>query len=160
MRLLNKMEEIQIYKDYQKHISMVLIDYNNNQKKLSNKYKFFSTIRAITIICIPLVLVIEKHDNIFIAILSAIGSFSEFYIRFNDFERKINVINNTISDLTYELLLYKNNASVYDKRDKENTKLFVERTSKIIRDTDISTYNRYNADILNYLNTDYTKNDS
>lgn len=131
--------------DYDNYIDEIQKNYDKRQKSLTKWYKYLSIIRAICILSIPLILVIDIQTKLLTAIVSVVASICEFYIRFKDYNHKINSINKSVSDLTFEYNLFSEKAGNYSsKTDEEARKLYVLNTSKIIKDTDTETFRTFN----------------
>lgn len=147
------------YDNYINYLDAVQRDYNDQLKELGIKYKVFSTIRAISVALIPLVLVLEIDVGIVkiaIAALSVIGSLCEYFIRFNDYDKKLNTINIASCKLMYEGMLYTNHIEDYEDSDKAMS-IYIRKTLELINETDSQTYRKYNSDAFEQLKSTVNK---
>lgn len=134
--------------DYNNYIDDVQKEYDASIKDYANKLKWYSNIRMILTVLIPVSLIIDfSFSKIITIILSSGITFFEYLIRFNMYEKKISDLNNASVNLTFEYCLYNDKVGIYNlSEEKDAFKLYVERTSKIIKDADMDTYNKFDTD--------------
>ncbi|MEG2908131.1 MAG: hypothetical protein RR945_02830 [Erysipelotrichaceae bacterium] len=111
-------------------------------------FKALSYIRAVCVAFIPFLLIIDIHAKVIVSGLAVISTACEFFIRFNGYDKKINALNYVTSSLTHDYNLYSEKCGIYDVPSIEAKKLYVEKTSEIIRDTDIKTFRQYDPNAI------------
>ena len=106
-------------------------------------------------VLIPVVLMLDFYSIIIVMLVSAAVTFFEYIVRFNMYDKKISRLNTASVDLTYEYSLYNDKIDIYNLDDEEKAfKLYVERTSKIIKQADTDTYNKFDFEAINEINRD------
>ena len=141
--------------DYHKYIDNVQKDYDEKIKDYAKKLKRYSNFRMLLTVLIPVVLMLDFYSKIIVMLISAAVTFFEYIVRFNMYDKKISRLNTASVDLTYEYSLYNDKVDIYNLDDEEKAfKLYVERTSKIIKQADMDTYNKFDFEAINEINRD------
>ena len=142
--------------DYNNYIDDVQKEYDKSIKDYAKKLKWYSNIRMILTVLIPVSLIINvSFSKIITIILSSGITFFEYLIRFNMYAKKISNLNNASVNLTFEYCLYNDKVGIYNlSEEKDVFKLYVERTSKIVRDADMDTYNKFDFEAISEINKD------
>lgn len=130
-------------------------DYMEHEKKLLLSVKIASYLSAISLVLIPVSTFWNVLDGGAVMLLTAIIAFFEFYLKFNKVEQKLSLLNSAITNLNIEYYSYYYDCNEYST--KENDKrfqLFVEKTTTIIKTTELQLNNNLDMEALK--NIEYT----
>ena len=140
---MNKDIEIEFLND----LTKTRDDYIDQENSMKKCLKTSSYIRAISLLLIPVFTFWNFLNGGLVIILTAIISFTEFYIKFNKFEYKLNLLNMAITNLDMEYYRYHYECGDYSSKNNiENFKMFVKITTLIIEETDLKINNKYDID--------------
>lgn len=109
---MNKDIEIKFLND----LTKTRDDYIDQENSMKKCLKISSYIRAISLLLIPVFTFWNFLNGGLVIILTAIISFTEFYIKFNKFDYKLNLLNIVITNLDMEYYLYHNMCGCYSSK--------------------------------------------
>lgn len=152
---MNKDIEIKFLSD----LTKTRADYIDQENSMKKCLKISSYIRAISLLLIPVFTFWNFLNGGLVIILTAIISFTEFYIKFNKFDYKLNLLNIVITNLDMEYYLYHNMCGCYSsKNNSKNFKLFVKTTTLMVKEIELKLNNKYDMDAAK--NIRYTSKDN
>lgn len=122
-------------------------DYADQEEKAKSRFEKSTYIRAICLILIPVFTFWNCLNGGVVILLTAVISFNEFYVKFNRFEEKLHLLNSVITSLNNEYYNYYYDCKEYASIDSDNKfTTFVERTTTLIKETDLKLNNNYNTE--------------
>lgn len=109
---MNKDIEIKFLND----LTKTRDDYIDQENSMKKCLKISSYIRAISLLLIPVFTFWNFLNGGLVIILTAIISFTEFYIKFNKFDYKLNLLNIVITNLDIGILSVSKYVGMYSQK--------------------------------------------
>lgn len=128
-------------------LSNTRADYESQEKEAKTQLKTSTYIRAGCLVLIPVATFWNWFNGGIVIILTAIISFTEFYVKFNRLEEKLHLLNIAITNLNNEYYNYYYDCKDYSNIDDDKKlKTFIENATFTIKDTELKLNNNYDTD--------------
>lgn len=142
-----KINDVNMESDYLEKLTATRTEYEKQEKKMKRKLKISSYISAGCLVLIPVFTFWNYWDGGAVIILTAVISFAEFYVKFNKFEEKLNLVNIAITGLNNEYYNYYYDCKEYENVNSEKKFTnFVTNTTNLIKETELKLNNNYNTE--------------